>query len=93
MEYNNSNPNENSHSELKTLIENYKNIKVRNDTKSVWFSAAEIQELLAQDNVNGIRVYFARHHATHSQYPNRETVLLVPTANQTNPQKPSTENT
>ena len=92
MEHDNSNPNKNNHSELKSLIENHKKNKDPNDTESVWFSAAEVKKLLEQDHVNGIRVYFARHHGTHLQHPNRKTVVLLPTTDQTNPQGPTPEN-
>src|SRR3954454_4766901 len=88
MKHNTSNPNENSRTELKSLIDHNKNNKDPNDTESVWFSAAEIKRLLEQDHVNGIRVYFARHHGTHKLYPNRKTVVLLPTTDQTDPQNP-----
>ena len=92
MEDNNSKPNEGTHSKIINLIKNHQKHIDQNDTESVWFSAAEIKALLSHNHVNGIRVYFARHDASHPTYPDRKTVVILPTTDHTDPQKPSPEN-
>ena len=92
MENNNSNPYPVTYSEFLTLINNYQKGIALNDTKSVWFSTEAIQALISQNKANGIRVYFARLDATDPQYPDQDTVLIVATTDQTDPQNPTAEN-
>jgi hypothetical protein len=87
----NSNPNVEPHPRLRSIINNYQRNIDTNDTKSVWFSAADIRALLALDDVNGIRIYFARHEESDPHHPNKKTVVIIPTIDKSFPVDPQPE--
>jgi len=89
----NSNPNAENHAKFLKSINKYKDIVKEGDTTCVWFNVEDIQKLISQKNVNGIRIYFALHDGEPGQMhlANKKTVIIAATTDPTNPQDPKPE--
>src|SRR4051812_15797568 len=89
----NSNSNVGNHAKFSKLIKKYKDEVKSEDTECVWFNAKEIKQLLSQENVNGIRIYFVRHDGEPDQkhLTNKKTVIIAATTDSSNPGAPQPE--
>lgn len=78
--------------EILALMKNYEDKTIICDTVSAWVSVSEVLSLIADNNANGIRLYYGRHADDDPNYPNRHNVILVATRDTTDPAKPTTNN-
>jgi hypothetical protein len=72
-------------------MKNYEDKTIICDTVSAWVSVSEVLSLVAENNANGIRIYYGRHNDDDPKYPNRHNVILVATRDKSNPENPTTE--
>ncbi len=89
-----SNPNADNHAKFVELIKKYKDEIKDDDTVCVWFNAKEIKQLISQEDVNGIRIYFALHDgepADQKHLADKKTVIIAATTDRTNPEDPKAE--
>jgi hypothetical protein len=89
----NSNPDAENHTKFLKWIKKYKDVIKNDDTICVWFNAEEIQKLVSQKDVNGIRIYFVLHDGEPDQahLANKRTVIIAATTDSTNPGDPQPE--
>jgi hypothetical protein len=78
-------------SDILTMVQYYRST-LPNETKSAWVSASEVLKLLADNNGNGIRIYYGRHAQNSPIYANQHNVILVATRDTVNPDNPACEN-
>lgn len=77
--------------EILTMMKRYEDRTITCDTVSAWVSVSEILKLIADNNANGIRIYYGRHGETDKpEFANRHNVILVATRDATNPANPTT---
>jgi hypothetical protein len=62
------------------------------DATSGWVSVSELLSLIADNNANGIRIYYSRHPSNDANYPYHHGIVLVSTFDSVNPQAPTTYN-
>ncbi|WDF77777.1 hypothetical protein PQ469_28225 [Mucilaginibacter sp. KACC 22773] len=77
---------------IKVMVDNYRSTMPAGDAKSAWVSISEVLELIAQNNANGIRIYYGRHGDDDADYPRKHNVILVATRDAIHPENPSPEN-
>jgi len=61
------------------------------DATSAWVSIYELNALIADNNANGIRIYYGRHGAN-DIYPYHHGIVMVATYDSVTPQHPTTTN-
>jgi hypothetical protein len=74
-------------SEIKKMTDKYRR-ENPGDTRSAWVSVAEVSALIADNNANGIRIYFGRHADDAPESPGKLNVTLVATRDVKNPTSP-----
>lgn len=67
------------------------------DAASTWVSRKELEQLLNDNNANGLRMYYGCHHESTSTNPDKDyrglhNIILVATKDDVNPEKPTLEN-
>jgi hypothetical protein len=63
------------------------------DALSCWVSVAEVLQLIADNNGNGIRLYYGRHGDKEGpDFKGKHNIILVSTRDTTNPGSPTSEN-
>lgn len=79
-------------SEIKKMTDKYRSDLKPNEAKSAWVSTAEVLKLIADNNGNGIRIYYGRHADNDPTYPGKHNMILVATRDSVHPEKPTSEN-
>jgi hypothetical protein len=81
-------------SEITQMRTNYENslLPSSKETRSGWVSAKEVFALVADNNANGIRIYFGRHERNDLEFPGQLNIILVATVDKVNPGDPTTTN-
>jgi hypothetical protein len=67
------------------------------EVSSAWISRKELEDLLNDNNANGLRIYYGCHHESTSKDPHEDylglhNVILVATKDSVNPKQPSIKN-
>ena len=78
--------------EILAMMKNYKENRGPDQTISAWVSVSELLSLVADNNANGIRIYYGRHDDEDPIYPGQHNVILVATRDIINPDTPTTIN-
>jgi len=79
--------------QIQKMIKRYEDKTLTCDTVSAWVSVSEVLQLIADNNANGIRIYYGRHDENDlPDFANRHNVILVATRDSTNPEKPTFKN-
>jgi hypothetical protein len=84
------------YNDIKTMVNYYRNglpdlANGDSDATSAWVSVSEILNLIADNNANGIRIYYGRHDINGTVYPGKHNVILVATRDVVEPSKPIPE--
>ena len=78
---------------IKEMTDRYRSNINECDAKSCWVSMAEVLQLIADNNANGIRIYYGRHaHGEADEFKDKHNVILVATRDTTDPHDPTSEN-